>query len=68
MYNNAKFLLPFLQLIQYQERSNLVFQLLIKSQLMDEPLDLNELMCYFLTPVPDSLGTPDGFFAKTNKV
>lgn len=55
------------QLVQYQEQSNLAFTLLIKSQLLDEPLDLNELMRYSLAPVPHSLGTPDGFFAKTNK-
>ena len=41
--------------------------LLIKSQLLDVPIDLDELMRYSLTPVPPSLGTPDGFFAKTNK-
>ena len=41
--------------------------LLIKSQLLDEPLDLDELMTFSLTPVPYSLATADGFFAKTNK-
>ena len=41
--------------------------LLVKSQSVDKPLDLNELMQYALTPVPLSLGTPDGFFNKTNK-
>ena len=45
----------------------MAFQLLIKSQLLDEPIDLDELMRYSLTPVPASLGTADGFFAKTNK-
>ena len=54
-------------MIQYQEQGNLAFQLLVKSQLLKEPLDLNELMRYSLTPVPHSLGTPDGFMAKTNK-
>ena len=44
-----------------------VFLLLIKSQLLDKPLDLNQLMEYPLSPVPHSLGTLDGFFAKTNK-
>lgn len=56
-----------LQLIQYQEQSNLAFQLLGKSQVQEKPIDLDELMCYSLSPVPHSLGTPDGFFAKTNK-
>ena len=56
-----------MQLVQYQEQSNLAFTLLVKSQLLDEPLDLEALMRYCLSPVPHCLGTPDGFFAKTNK-
>ncbi len=55
------------QLIQYQEQSNLAFLLLVKSQTEGETLDLGELMKYCLMPVPPSLATPDGFFAKTNK-
>lgn len=55
------------QVIQYQEQSNLAFLLLVKSQSQDESLDLEELMKYCLMPVPPSLGTPDGFFSKTNK-
>ena len=35
--------------------------------MIDEPLDLEELMTYSLTPVPPCLGTPDGYFAKSNK-
>ena len=53
--------------MQYQQQSNLAFLLLVKSQLLEEPLDLDELIRYSLAPVPHSLGTPDGFFAKTNK-
>lgn len=41
--------------------------LLIKSQQLNEPIDLDVLMSYPLTPVPHSLATPDGFFNKTNK-
>ena len=41
--------------------------LLIKWQSLDEPLNLEKLMQYSLTTVPHSLGTPDGFFNKTNK-
>ena len=41
--------------------------LLIKSQHLDESLNLDKLMRYSLTPVPHSLGTADGFFIKTNK-
>ena len=39
----------------------------MKSQLLDIPLDLQELVCYSWLPVPPSLRTPDGFFNKTNK-
>ena len=49
-----------LQLIQYQEQGAVAFQLLVKSQLLDEPLNLDELMRYSITPVPHCLGTPDG--------
>ena len=55
------------KVVQYQEQSNLAFQLLIRSQLLSTPTDLDVLMTYCLTPVPASLGTPDGFFSKTNK-
>ena len=55
------------KVVQCQEQSNLAFQLLIKSQLLSTPIDLDVLMTYCLTPVPASLGTPDGFFNKRNK-
>ena len=35
--------------------------------MLDTPADLEELMHYPLSPVPHALGSPDGFFAKTNK-
>jgi hypothetical protein len=53
--------------IQYQEQSNIAFMLLVKAQSLNEQLDLEELMRFPLTPVPHSLGTPDGFFCKSNK-
>ena len=53
--------------MQYQEQSSLAFLLLVKSQNQEEPLDLGELMKFPLLPVLPSLGTPDGFFTKTNK-
>ena len=56
-----------LQVIQYCEQSDLAFMLLIKSQHLDKPLSLDELVRYALTPVPHSLGTADGFFNKINK-
>ena len=40
------------QVIKYQGQSNLAFLLLVKSQSVDEPLDLEELMKYSLMPVP----------------
>lgn len=60
-------LIPILQIVQYRQQSDLAFMLLVKSQNLDEPVDLDELMRYSLTPVPPSYGTADGFFNKTNK-
>ena len=59
--------MPFFQLVQYQEQGEIAFKLLVKSQLMEQPINLSELMKYALTPVPHSLGTPHGFLAKTDK-
>ncbi|EDO34946.1 predicted protein [Nematostella vectensis] len=58
---------PGAKVLQYREQSDLAFMLLVKSQFLEEPVDLDELMTYSLTPVPHSLGTPDGFLNKTNK-
>ena len=55
------------KIIQYQEQSDLAFKLLVKSQVLETPLDLEQLLSYSLSPVPHCLGTADGFFAKTNK-
>jgi hypothetical protein len=55
------------QVIQYQEQANIAFQILVKSQLLSTPISIDELMTFCLSPVPHSLGTPDGFMAKTNK-
>ena len=60
-------LIPILQIVQYRQQSDLAFMLLVKSQNLDEPVDLDELMRYSLTPVPPSLGTANGFFNKTDK-
>ena len=60
-------LILILQIVQYRQQSDLAFMLLVKSQNLDEPVDLDELMRYSLTPAPPSLGTADGFFNKTNK-
>ena len=55
------------QIIRYQEQGDVAFSLLVKSQLLPNPFSLEELMKYTLTPIPHSLGTPDGFMAKTDK-
>ena len=55
------------KLIQYKEQRDLAFKLLVKSQMLSAPVDLDVLLTYPLSPVPHCLGTPDGFFAKTNK-
>ena len=67
--NNKKVALTTSQgkIVQYQEQSNIAFQLLVKSQVSDNPISLSELCKYPLSPVCHSLATPDGYFAKTNK-
>ena len=55
------------KIIQYKKQSDLAFILLIKSQVLDETLDLNELLTYSLFHVPYIFATADGFPAKTNK-
>ena len=60
-------LIPILQIVQYRQQSDLAFMLLVKSQNLDEPVVLDELMRYSLTTVSPSLGTADGFFNKNNK-
>ena len=55
------------KMIQYREQGDIAFQLLVKSQLLEYPLSIAELMTYCITPVPHSLGTPDGYIAKTDK-
>lgn len=55
------------KVIQYQEQGDIAFQLLVKSQLLEQPISIDELMTYCITPVPHSLGTPDGYMAKTDK-
>ena len=51
----------------YREQSNLAFMLLVKSQKVNKPISLSDLMAYSLTPVPSSIGTADGYLFKTNK-
>jgi len=55
------------KVVQYQQQGNVAFQLFMKSQNQGIQLDLRELLTYPLTPVPYSIGTADGFMAKTDK-
>ena len=56
------------KVVQYKQQVNVVFQLFVKCQQQKNlQLDLAELLTYPLTPVPYSLATGDGFFAKTDK-
>jgi len=55
------------KVVQYKQQGNIAFQLFVKSQSQGLQLDLKELMTYPLTPVPFSIGTADGFLAKTDK-
>ena len=36
--------------------------------MLNAPIDLHVVLSYSLSPVPHCLGTPDGFFSKTNKI
>jgi len=53
------------KVVEYKYQGNIVIKLLVKSE--THQLDLAEVMKYSLTPVPYSIGTGDGFLAKTNK-
>ena len=53
------------KVIELKHQGNIAFQLLVMSQ--NTSLALNEVMSYQLTPIPYSLGTPDGFLNKNNK-
>ena len=46
--------------ILYQEQSEIAFTLLVKSQYLEEPIDLEKKIT--LTPDLHMLGTLDGFF------
>ena len=55
------------RMVEYKQQGNIAFQLLVKSQADDIRLELAHVMKYPLTPVPYSIATADGFFAKTDK-
>jgi hypothetical protein len=53
------------KVIEYRQQGNIALQLLVKSEKLN--MNMKELLKYPLTPVPYSIGTADGFMAKTNK-
>ena len=55
------------KIIEYKQQGDIAFHLMVKAQSSGNKLDMREIMKYPLTPVPYSLGTSDGFFAKTDK-
>ena len=65
---SAKLLTSSNKVVQYKQEEDAAFRLLMP--LYNHPgarLDLQESMSYPLTPIPYSIATADGFFAKTNK-
>ena len=55
------------KIVQYRQQGNIAMQLLVRSQTPELRIELADLMKYPLTPVPFSIGTADGGFAKTDK-
>ena len=54
------------KIITYRQHSSVAIQLLVKSQ-PNKTVNIEELIKYPLSPVPYSLGTADGYMAKTDK-
>ena len=65
---SAKLLTPSNKVVQYKQEGNVAFGLLVRLyNHLGTRLDLQKLMSYPLTPIPYSIATADGFFAKTSK-
>ena len=54
------------KLLYFQEQSDLAFTLLVKSQVQENPLDLQEYFTYSLAHGSHCLGTPDRFLNKAS--
>ncbi len=67
MHKTAKVKTKANKVIEYKQQGNIAFRLLVQSQMQGVQLDMKELMTYPLTPVPYSIGTSDGYLAKTDK-
>ena len=50
------------KVIELKQQGNIAFQLLLRSQDVNAPMNLEKVMTYQLTPIPYCLGTTDGFF------
>ena len=53
--------------VEYRDQGNATMALLIKYQSVACKLDFHALMKFTITPLPYSIATADGYFAKTNK-
>ena len=54
------------KIIAYKQHSSMAIQLLVKSQTHGQ-VNIEELMKYPRSPVPYSLGIPDGYMTRTDK-
>ena len=65
---SAKLLTPSNKVVQYKQEGNAAFGLLVRLyNHLGTRLDLQKLMSNPLTPIPYSIATADGFFAKTSE-
>ena len=55
------------KIVEYRQQGNVAMQLLVRSQSPELQINLADLLKFPLTPVPFSIGTADGCFAKTDK-
>ena len=55
------------KVVEYKEQTNVLLQIMVKSQNLTNSIDMEKLCTYPLTAVPSVFGTPDGIFCKTNK-
>ena len=55
------------KIVEYRQQGNVAMQLLVRSQTPELQINLADLLKFPLTPVPFSIGTADGCFAKADK-
>ena len=54
------------KVVEYKQQSSIAFQLLVKSQQQEAKLNMQHLLSYPLTAVPNSIATADGFLSPLN--